>query len=77
MKIIRRRAGIRVEMLYGEAGNTDLKTTHGDFRERKGRKKTAKARRGDGAPSREVEKDVERLPIGQALHLGGDVRTQG
>ena len=76
MKIIRRRAGIRVEMLYGEDGNTILKTTHGDFRERKDRKNAAKARRGDGGPSRKVEKDVERLPIGQALHVGGDVRAQ-
>ena len=76
MKIIRRRAGIRVEMLYGEDGNTILKTTHGDFRERKDSKASAKNRKRGGGSTRPHEEDVERLPIGQALHVGGDVRAQ-
>jgi hypothetical protein len=75
MKIIRRRKGVRVEMLYGEDGNVVLSTRGRD--EWKGVTTAQKGRCRNKDKGPKVEEDVERLPIGQALHLGGDVRTQG
>tara|TARA_R110002110_G_scaffold97139_5_gene249682 strand:+ start:1033 stop:1260 length:228 start_codon:yes stop_codon:yes gene_type:complete len=74
MKIIRRRKGVRVEMLYGEEGNVVLSTRGRD--EWKGVTTAQKGRCRNKDKIKKVEKDVERLPIGQALHLGGDVQTQ-
>ena len=75
MKIIRRRKGVRVEMLYGEEGNVVLSTRGRD--EWKGVTTSKKDGCRNKHEASKVEEDVERLPIGQALHLGGDVRTQG
>ena len=74
MKIVRRRDGVRVEMLYGEEGNVVLSTRGRD--EWKGVTSNTKDRSRNKDKVKKAEEDVERLPIGQALHVGGDVRAQ-
>ena len=75
MKIVRRRDGVRVEMLYGEDGNVVINTRRGRH-EWKGVTTSQKGRCRNEDEASKVEEDVERLPIGQALHVGGDVRAQ-
>jgi hypothetical protein len=75
MKIVRRRNGVRVEMLYGADGNVVLNTRRGRH-EWKGVTTNTKGRCRNKDKGEEVEENVERLPIGQALHVGGDVRAQ-
>lgn len=66
---------MRVEMLYGEDGNVVLSTRGRN--EWKGVTTNPKGRCRNEDEVEKAEENVERLPIGQALHLGGDVRTQG
>jgi hypothetical protein len=76
MKIVRRRNGVRVEMLYRESGNVVLNIRRGPD-ERKGFTTDPKGRVGNGRKGKKAEEDVERLPFRQPLPVGENVQTQG